>query len=106
MFVGGNGNSMNQWQPHYVKLRPHLAEFMSDVLEKYEITIYTAGTRTYANKIADVISRHVLDHQMRHKKYDGSTHVESKNETDPRCLDEGELNDLKQKVARLEERLR
>ena len=53
----------------------------------------------------DVISRHVLDYQMRHKKYDDSTHVESKNETDLRCLDEGELNDLKQKVARLEERL-
>ena len=104
---------VNAWKPHYVKLRPHLAEFLCGVMDKYEITVYTAGTRTYANKIADVISRHVLDYQRRtiagsnidssnndadHKNID-------KKETDFQCLDEGELNDLKQKVARLEERM-
>jgi TFIIF-interacting CTD phosphatase-like protein len=116
--VGTNySNNNNVMMPHYVKLRPHLAEFISGLLDKYEISIYTAGTRTYANKIADVISRHVLDHQRREeskamncnqdKEIEGDQNViNNYNQNHDKCLDEGELNDLKQKVARIEERMR
>lgn len=104
------GGMANVWQPHYVKLRPHLAEFISKVMEKYEITIYTAGTRTYANKIADVISRHIYDHQQQTQREYGTNNTKDEiiiqHDDDEKCLDEGELNDLKQKVARLEERSR
>ncbi len=106
------------WQPHYVKLRPHLADFISAIMDKFEITIYTAGTRTYAHKIADVISRHVLDHQNSkgdvekedpYSKNNGSLHgngQQNKNVQTNKCLDEGELNDLRQRVSRLQERMR
>ncbi|GFH59835.1 hypothetical protein CTEN210_16311 [Chaetoceros tenuissimus] len=82
-------------QPHYVKLRPHLADFLWSLKDQYEISIYTAGTRMYAEKIADLISRHVVDHQIgREKVGDGQG-----------CLDEDQLLMLRQNVDRLKERV-
>lgn len=40
---------------YYVKLRPHLADFLHDALQKYEMHIYTMATRNYALAIANII---------------------------------------------------
>lgn len=78
-------------QPHYVKLRPHLAEFILSVMDSYEVSIYTAGTRTYAEKIADVISRHVA-HYIRFK---------GNQKDDVGYMDEMEIDVLRRKVDEL-----
>ncbi|AOA62841.1 Carboxy-terminal domain (CTD) phosphatase [Komagataella phaffii CBS 7435] len=40
---------------YYVKLRPHLREFLEHVSERYELHIYTMATRQYAKEIAKII---------------------------------------------------
>lgn len=45
---------------HYVKLRPHLKEFLSGVQDTYELTVYTAGTRQYAEEITIILCRHLV----------------------------------------------
>lgn len=40
---------------YYVKPRPYLQQFLSAVSKKYELHIYTMGTKPYALKIASVI---------------------------------------------------
>lgn len=84
-------------QAHYVKLRPHVAEFLSSVMDLYEVTVYTAGTRLYAEKIAMVLSRHVADYQRRLKSLD-----QDSNRLD-NCLDEEDLLLLRQQVERMRE---
>lgn len=39
----------------YVKLRPHLFQFLHRVANKFELHIYTMGTRPYADQIASLI---------------------------------------------------
>ena len=104
MQQGGGGVAMVL--PHFVKLRPHLAEFLCAIRDQYEISIYTAGTRMYAEKIADVISRHLADH-LRRKEAKGASPVLNENggENGNRCLDEGELNLMRETVARTKEKL-
>ena len=36
---------------HLIKLRPHLAEFLAAVSRLFELSIYTAGTRAYAESV-------------------------------------------------------
>jgi RNA polymerase II subunit A-like phosphatase len=84
-------------QAHYVKLRPHVAEFLSSVMDLYEVTIYTAGTRLYAEKIAQVLSRNVADYQRKLKVLG----QDSKGLNN--CLDEEDLFLLRQQVDRLRE---
>lgn len=83
------------FQPHYIKLRPHLAEFMISVMDKYEVSIYTAGTRLYAEKIADVISRHVA-HYLK---------FSNKLKDDIGYIDEMELQMLRDEVLHLKDRV-
>jgi len=45
---------------HYLKLRPNLREFLTALHSKYELTIYTAGTRYYALKVAHAICRYMV----------------------------------------------
>jgi len=45
------------WSTHYVKLRPHIKDFLEGVQVMYELTVYTAGTRQYAEEIAMVLCR-------------------------------------------------
>ncbi|ONH69761.1 RNA polymerase II subunit A C-terminal domain phosphatase [Cyberlindnera fabianii] len=40
---------------YYVKLRPGLQQFLERIAEKYELHIYTMGTRSYAKSIAHCI---------------------------------------------------
>lgn len=94
------GNPFHQnlgyaFQPHYIKLRPHLAEFMISVMDKYEVSIYTAGTRLYAEKIADVISRHVAHY----------LHFSDKIKDDVGYMDEMELQMLRHEVLYLKDRV-
>eukprot|EP00980_Cylindrotheca_fusiformis_P007030 scaffold1475_cov111-Cylindrotheca_fusiformis.AAC.9 len=48
------------WMTHYVKLRPHLKEFLNSVRDTYELTVYTAGTRQYAEEITIVLCRYLV----------------------------------------------
>ena len=111
LFPSGGGSE--QFLPHFVKLRPHLAEFLVDLMPLFEITIYTAGTRGYAEKICNVMARHVLDYlkmqkqQRRQKeeqlKSNGAEEIQDKK--DLLCLDEGELQILRTHISKTQERL-
>lgn len=61
----GNGNQQpmpqQMWmQQHFVKLRPHLKEFLEMASSLYEIGVYTAGTRDYAEQITIMLARHLV----------------------------------------------
>jgi hypothetical protein len=45
---------------HHVKLRPHINTFLQSVTKDYELTVYTAGTRQYAEEITIVLCRHLV----------------------------------------------
>jgi RNA polymerase II subunit A-like phosphatase len=45
---------------HFVKLRPHLKEFFTSIQSTYKLSVYTAGTRAYAERIAVMICRHLV----------------------------------------------
>lgn len=66
---------------HFVKLRPHLKEFFSQIQSTYQLSVYTAGTRSYAEQVAVMICRHLVDAP----------------------LDEEELNTLRSKVREKDE---
>ncbi|CAJ1948339.1 unnamed protein product [Cylindrotheca closterium] len=59
-----NGQTQPSQQPvfmtHYVKLRPHLKEFLNSVRDAYELSVYTAGTRQYAEEITIILCRHLV----------------------------------------------
>lgn len=40
---------------YYIKMRPGLKEFLQHVAEKYELHVYTMGTRAYAQQIAKIV---------------------------------------------------
>lgn len=42
-------------QEHVVKLRPGLLSFLQDLSQRYDLFIYTHGTRLYAEQIAKII---------------------------------------------------
>ncbi|RMZ89733.1 hypothetical protein DV736_g3027, partial [Chaetothyriales sp. CBS 134916] len=42
---------------YYIKQRPGLQEFLTQVSELYELHIYTMGTRQYAKKVAEIIDK-------------------------------------------------
>jgi RNA polymerase II subunit A-like phosphatase len=66
---------------HFIKLRPHLKEFFSQIQSSYQLSVYTAGTRSYAEQIALMICRHLVGTK----------------------LDEDGLNELRMKVKENEE---
>ena len=45
---------------HFIKLRPHLKEFFSQIQSTYQLSVYTAGTRSYAEQVAVMICRHLV----------------------------------------------
>jgi RNA polymerase II subunit A C-terminal domain phosphatase len=55
-----NGAVMHHW----VKLRPHIKEFLDQ--PHYEISVYTAGTRLYAEQITMVLSRFMVGAKLDH----------------------------------------
>jgi RNA polymerase II subunit A-like phosphatase len=40
---------------YYIKMRPGLKEFLANIAEKYELHVYTMGTRAYAINIAKIV---------------------------------------------------
>ena len=50
---------MAPWK-YLVKCRPHLADFMSELLKKYQVFFYTAGIRNYGLMIMDVIKHDLM----------------------------------------------
>jgi RNA polymerase II subunit A-like phosphatase len=73
----GKNDGPMRWMKHYVKLRPHVKEFLTDMESMYEISIYTAGTRQYAEEIAMILARHIVGSpydqteldEIRHRTY-------------------------------------
>ncbi len=49
---------------HFVKLRPFVKEFLEGVRQTYEVSVYTAGTRQYAEEIAMVLCRKLAGADM------------------------------------------
>jgi RNA polymerase II subunit A-like phosphatase len=45
---------------HYIKLRPYLKEFFTQIQSTYQLSVYTAGTRAYAEQVAIMICRHLV----------------------------------------------
>ena len=70
-------------QQHFVKLRPHVKEFLEAVMDQYEVQVYTAGTREYAEQVVIILSRHLVGAQR----------------------DQADLEDLKRRVFQAERRL-
>lgn len=52
---GGNGTAKPKFYEHYVKLRPMLRSFLENIHNMYEMYIYTAGTRSYAEEVVKLI---------------------------------------------------
>lgn len=50
---GPRGLTNGCW--YYIKMRPGLREFLAHVAEKYELHVYTMGTRAYAQQIAKIV---------------------------------------------------
>ena len=48
------------WMHHFVKLRPFVKEFLETASELFEVGVYTAGTRDYAEQITIMLSRHMV----------------------------------------------
>jgi RNA polymerase II subunit A-like phosphatase len=69
---------------HFIKLRPHLKEFFERLHGIYEIGVYTAGTREYAEQVCLLIAREVV----------GTTY------------DQSDLLDLRRRIAMAEHALK
>ena len=50
---GPRGFASGCW--YYIKMRPGLKEFLAAIAEKYELHVYTMGTRAYAANIAKIV---------------------------------------------------
>lgn len=48
------------YMSHYLKLRPHIKEFLQSVQPDYELTVYTAGTRQYAEEVIIALCRYMV----------------------------------------------
>jgi RNA polymerase II subunit A-like phosphatase len=104
------------WMPprfmqHYVKLRPHLKEFLLEAQPLYEISVYTAGTRFYAEHVTMVLSRCMVGatrddedlHRLRHDVMRAEQDLNSSNakvtdkeaSSDPKAAE----NDVEQKQS-------
>jgi RNA polymerase II subunit A-like phosphatase len=69
---------------HFVKLRPYLKEFFAQIQSTYQLSIYTAGTRAYAEQVAVMICRYLIG----------------------AILDEEGLNELRSKVKQNDDEFR
>lgn len=58
--AGNSHPHAHMFMQHFVKLRPHIKTFLQSVQPDYELTVYTAGTRQYAEEITIVLCRHLL----------------------------------------------
>jgi RNA polymerase II subunit A C-terminal domain phosphatase len=58
------------WMEHFVKIRPYVKEFLESVQPFYEIGVYTAGTRFYAEHVAMMLARHLVGATHDHKDLD------------------------------------
>jgi len=58
--ANNNHNLVTYHMTHYIKLRPHLREFLERAREGYELSVYSAGTRQYAHEIILILARHFV----------------------------------------------
>lgn len=57
---GTNPHHANMWAQHYIKLRPHVNDLLKGIESTYELTVYTAGTKQYAEEITMLLCRSVV----------------------------------------------
>ena len=62
------------WVQHFVKLRPHVREFLEMANEMYEVGVYTAGTRQYAEQVTMLLARHMVNSRMDQTELDHLRH--------------------------------
>lgn len=43
---------------YYIKMRPGLEQFLEDMSQKYELHVYTMGTRSYAQHVCQIVDPH------------------------------------------------
>ena len=79
---------------HFVKMRPFLKDFILGLMDKFEISIYTAGTRAYALQISRIICRYVVDANVDEEEFN---HI-------VKCVDELKET-LNTKVKKSQEKL-
>ncbi|KAG7339823.1 NLI interacting factor-like phosphatase [Nitzschia inconspicua] len=53
-------HQQQQWAQHYVKLRPHVNDLLRWIESTYEVSVYTAGTKHYAEEATMVLCRNLV----------------------------------------------
>lgn len=48
---GGGKTKFTDKQAHYIKLRDSLTEFLAEASKEYQLSVYTHGTRAYAEAV-------------------------------------------------------
>jgi RNA polymerase II subunit A-like phosphatase len=108
-----DGQRQHVWvQQHFVKLRPYIKHFLETVMPLYEVGIYTAGTREYAEQVTialcryfvgakdqvdlEFLRRHVADKESSYQRqenqtsdsFNGQEEVMNEDGTEPCSVDE------------------
>ena len=96
---------------HYIKLRPNLKAFFLGVQDLYEIGIYTAGTRGYAQQIAHTIARYLAGQSLDDEDIIRTREELKKAEADLQNSKKGHIYDvdtsiIKTKKAKLEKTIK
>jgi RNA polymerase II subunit A-like phosphatase len=77
-----NNNSSHIVLQHFVKFRPHVKEFFNLLQHGFEIGVYTAGTREYAEQITVVLARFMVGAWRDQVHFDELRHTIAKAEYD------------------------
>jgi TFIIF-interacting CTD phosphatase-like protein len=95
------------WMQHFVKLRPHLHTFLQTVRQWYEVGVYTAGTRPYAEQITLLLARHLMDEEDKADEEDKNKTSDDDvdSERDP-IADDRHIEWMRQRMEACQEKIR
>jgi RNA polymerase II subunit A-like phosphatase len=62
---------------YYIKMRPGLKQFLDDMAEKYELHVYTMGTRAYAEQVCKIVDpqKKIFSDRILSRDESGSMHM-------------------------------